>query len=49
MQQVAFVTIEIEFESVLVAICSYQSSIAERDDGFLNMRLETGPLRDNHA
>ena len=43
------VTIAIEFELILVAIRSYQSSIAERKDRFLNMRLETGPMRDNLA
>ena len=49
MRKVAVVTMKIEFELVLVAICSYQSGIAERDYGFLNMRLEAGPLLDNHA
>ena len=49
MRQVAIVTIEIESELVLVAICTYQSSIAERDDGLLNMRLQRCPLGYNDA
>ncbi len=49
MRQVAIVTNEIEFELVLVAICSYQSSIAEREDGFLNMRLERWPFGNNDS